>query len=69
MNINNSIKLDVYKEVTGNIFERCTNCNLCKKECGFLQKYGTPGEIAGLYNIENSKFNEELESTKESFCR
>ncbi len=24
----------------------CTNCGLCAKECGFLQQYGTPGEIA-----------------------
>jgi len=24
----------------------CTRCNLCRAECAFLEKYGTPGEIA-----------------------
>ena len=24
----------------------CTGCGLCAKDCGFLQQYGTPGEIA-----------------------
>lgn len=57
MNINNSAKLDSHKEVTGTIFENCTGCNLCKKECGFLQKYGTPGEIADIYNRGNHKFD------------
>ncbi len=58
MNINNSIKLDVFNEVTGNIFEKCTDCNRCQKDCGFLQKYGTPGEIAGIYNKGNYKFDD-----------
>ena len=26
--------------------ERCTGCGLCREECGFLQKHGTPLEIA-----------------------
>jgi uncharacterized membrane protein YdjX (TVP38/TMEM64 family)/Fe-S oxidoreductase len=30
--------------------EGCTDCGLCVAECGFLQKYGTPGEIARRYD-------------------
>lgn len=25
----------------------CTDCGICQKECAFLQKYGSPGTIAG----------------------
>jgi len=32
------------------VTEKCTNCGLCQKECGFLEKYGTPKEIADQYN-------------------
>jgi uncharacterized membrane protein YdjX (TVP38/TMEM64 family)/Fe-S oxidoreductase len=28
------------------VSENCTECGLCSGECGFLQKYGTPKEIA-----------------------
>lgn len=28
------------------ISEKCIECNLCRKECGFLQKYGKPKAIA-----------------------
>lgn len=31
------------------IAERCTRCTLCQKDCGFLQKYGLPGDIAEKY--------------------
>lgn len=29
--------------------EGCVNCNICVKECAFLQKYGTPGAICKRY--------------------
>lgn len=32
------------------ISEKCTACGLCVKECKFLQRYGTPKEIADAYN-------------------
>ncbi|HNY63933.1 MAG TPA: VTT domain-containing protein [Deltaproteobacteria bacterium] len=28
------------------VIERCTDCGVCRDECGFLQKHGTPVEIA-----------------------
>ncbi len=33
------------------ISECCTRCQACRKECAFLRKYGTPGEIADTYNL------------------
>ena len=32
------------------ISEKCINCKLCQKECGFLRKYGKPKEIADSYD-------------------
>jgi uncharacterized membrane protein YdjX (TVP38/TMEM64 family)/Fe-S oxidoreductase len=32
------------------VSEICTDCGLCRKECGFLEKYGTPKEIADRYD-------------------
>lgn len=32
------------------VSETCTDCGLCRKECGFLEKYGTPKEIADRYD-------------------
>jgi uncharacterized membrane protein YdjX (TVP38/TMEM64 family)/Fe-S oxidoreductase len=32
------------------VLETCTDCGLCRKECGFLEKYGTPKEIADRYD-------------------
>lgn len=37
------------KEVT----EKCIECPLCRRECAFLAKYGTPKEIAGRINPED----------------
>ena len=31
--------------------EKCTRCNLCVKQCAFLQKYGNPGDIAAAFNL------------------
>ncbi len=31
----------------GNIAEGCIECGLCRKDCLFLQRYGTPKKIAG----------------------
>lgn len=32
------------------IGEACLDCDLCRKECGFLRKYGTPGDLARAYD-------------------
>jgi len=32
------------------VSEACTDCGLCREECGFLEKYGTPKEIADRYD-------------------
>lgn len=29
--------------------DKCIECKLCRKECNFLQKYGTPKQIADTY--------------------
>jgi Fe-S oxidoreductase len=38
------------REVIAHVSEACTDCGLCWKECGFLDKYGTPKKIADGYN-------------------
>ncbi len=35
------------------ISKKCISCEFCKKECEFLQKYGTPKEIADSYDPSN----------------
>ncbi|HQP31619.1 MAG TPA: (Fe-S)-binding protein, partial [Deltaproteobacteria bacterium] len=30
--------------------ELCTDCGLCRDECGFLKRYGTPAQIARAYD-------------------
>ncbi|HMK50658.1 MAG TPA: VTT domain-containing protein [Thermodesulfovibrionales bacterium] len=30
--------------------QKCINCELCRKECAFLKKYGKPKDIADSYN-------------------
>ncbi|MCX5856139.1 MAG: (Fe-S)-binding protein [Deltaproteobacteria bacterium] len=37
-------------EVLESVTKECTDCGLCRKECGFLEKYGTPKEIADRYD-------------------
>ncbi len=34
------------RELLDGMAEDCTDCGLCLEECGFLEKCGTPGEIA-----------------------
>jgi uncharacterized membrane protein YdjX (TVP38/TMEM64 family)/Fe-S oxidoreductase len=29
---------------------KCTRCNACQRDCAFLRKYGTPGELAESYD-------------------
>ncbi len=36
--------MDVMDKVT-TVTEGCVHCNVCVKECAFLQKYGTPGKV------------------------
>ena len=38
------------REVMAHVSETCTDCGKCVKECGFLEKYGTPKEIADSYD-------------------
>lgn len=38
------------KTVLEKVSESCTDCGLCRNECGFLEKYGTPKEIADRYD-------------------
>lgn len=35
--------------------EKCIECKLCRKECYFLQKYGSPKQIADTYNPASAK--------------
>lgn len=35
--------------------EKCIECKLCRKECNFLQKYGSPKQIADTYNPASPK--------------
>jgi Fe-S oxidoreductase len=37
-------------EIIAHVSEACTDCGLCRKECGFLEKYGSPKEIADSYD-------------------
>lgn len=36
------------------IAEKCIECKLCQKECGFLRKYGKPKAIAERYNAADA---------------
>jgi Fe-S oxidoreductase len=38
------------------ITEKCTECGACSENCGFLQKYGLPGEIAAACNPTEKKY-------------
>jgi Fe-S oxidoreductase len=35
--------------------EKCIECKLCVKQCAFLQKYGTPKEIADNWQLDDSQ--------------
>ena len=35
--------------------EKCIECGLCRKECKFLQQYGTPKQIADSFDPSSSK--------------
>jgi len=37
------------------VTETCTECGLCRKECGFLEQYGTPKAIAERYDPETKE--------------
>jgi len=34
--------------------DRCTRCGLCRKDCGFLQRYGLPGDIAARHETDQA---------------
>lgn len=40
------------REKLAEISNSCNECNSCKKQCAFLQKYGNPKHIADSYNKE-----------------
>ncbi len=44
------------KNLFREISENCSNCGACRQGCAFLQRYGTPGEIAAAYNPSDRAF-------------
>ncbi|HBH86625.1 MAG TPA: hypothetical protein DDY17_03345 [Syntrophaceae bacterium] len=38
------------QEIIAHVSETCKDCGLCRQECDFLEKYGTPKEIADCYD-------------------
>jgi Fe-S oxidoreductase len=38
------------REIMVHVLETCMDCGFCQKDCGFLEKYGTPKEIADSYD-------------------
>lgn len=58
MTVSNAIKIDCEKNIITEIDDKCTRCCKCKKDCGFLQKYGTPGDIAGRYRNDRKTFED-----------
>ncbi len=46
------------KKVRDEVHQKCTRCNLCVKQCGFLQKYGNPGNIADAIGLDGKSFAE-----------
>jgi uncharacterized membrane protein YdjX (TVP38/TMEM64 family)/Fe-S oxidoreductase len=38
------------------VSEKCTNCDVCQKECEFLRKYGKPKEIAEAYHPSDKTY-------------
>jgi Fe-S oxidoreductase len=39
-------------ETVQEMTDRCTRCGLCRKDCGFLQRYGLPGDIAAGFKSD-----------------
>ena len=46
-------KPDSLQESLKEMSEECIECKLCVKQCAFLQKYGTPKQIADNYNSDD----------------
>ncbi|MEW6003245.1 MAG: VTT domain-containing protein [Nitrospirota bacterium] len=44
------------RNVLNTVSEKCTECELCQKECEFLRRYGIPKHIADSYDPSNKKF-------------
>lgn len=38
------------------VFDDCIECRLCVRECGFLQEYGTPKQLAASYDPDAEQF-------------
>lgn len=41
----------ILSDLLDQILSCCTDCGVCKKQCGFLQEYGTPKEIFANYDF------------------
>ena len=41
------------REALQTISDKCINCELCQKECTFLQEYGKPKHIADSFDLHN----------------
>ncbi len=51
------------------ITQSCTECGLCRKECGFLKKHGNPGAIAGAHgNRDGGKHDIAFECSLCGLC-
>ncbi len=49
--------------------DKCTGCKRCFKDCGFLKKYGTPGNIAsGILTGENRNLRSSFECSLCGLC-
>ncbi len=44
---------DKLEQTIRNVARDCTRCDICRKECAFLKKYGKPGDIAEHYDPAN----------------
>ena len=51
--IHSSPTADSTTGILEDVARRCTRCRICVKDCAFLKKYGTPGEIAASFNPEH----------------
>ena len=47
---------DSLQESLKEMSEECIECKLCVKQCAFLQKYGTPKQIADNYNPDERQY-------------
>jgi uncharacterized membrane protein YdjX (TVP38/TMEM64 family)/Fe-S oxidoreductase len=52
--IQNNIASELQRLISA-IKAGCNNCGLCQKDCAFLTKYGTPGQISEHHDVSDPK--------------